>query len=167
MASAGACACREAEKCSKSPGKHPRIDRWPEIATTDPTTIREWWEVWPSANLAVATGAKPGVVVVDVDVGPQKPGDLSIDMLQKEFGSAPKTFAARTGSGGLHLFFRHPGTHVPNGGNVLPGIDVRADGGYVIAAPSSPSRAASYWRQARLFPSDRPRRCRRTGPYGS
>jgi hypothetical protein len=86
--------------------------------------------------VAIRTGAKSGLVVVDVD--PAHGGDDSMAMLEGIHGPMPPGRTIRTGSGGRHLYFRHPGGVVRNdAGRVLgPGIDLRADGGYVIAPPS-------------------------------
>lgn len=97
--------------------KFPPLVRWTVRATTDPATVRQWWERWPDANVGIATGS--GLVVIDLDGG-------SIDL--------PETLTARTPNG-LHLYFRCDYT-VPNRRNWRPGIDVRGDGGYVLAPGS-------------------------------
>jgi hypothetical protein len=57
--------------------------------------------------------------------------------LQRRHGALPPSLAVHTGSGGSHYWFAHPGRHVHNSaGRLGPGIDVRGDGGYVIAPPS-------------------------------
>lgn len=125
--------------CSKpacdSPGKHPVTRDGFKSATRDPDAIRALWgpEPW---NIGIATGAVSGVVVVDSD--PRHGGDLSALNL-------PPTLTARTGSGGLHLFFAHPGGRVPNSASRLaPGVDVRGDGGYVVAPPSNHASGGVY-----------------------
>ena len=69
-----------------------------------------------------------GVLVLDVD-GPEGEAVL------KEHGH-PATPMVRTGSGGLHLYFRHPDREVRTGIRVEPGLDMKASGGYVVAPPS-------------------------------
>jgi len=138
------CSCRRPD-CS-SPGKHPRTARGLLEATTDPEAIVRWWRRWPNANIAVRTGADSGLVVIDVD--PVHGGLTAVAELQRRHGDLPPTPAVRTGSGGHHYWFAYPGVHVPNSaGRLAPGIDVRGDGGYVIAPPSlHPS--GSYWWEA-------------------
>jgi Bifunctional DNA primase/polymerase, N-terminal/AAA domain/Primase C terminal 1 (PriCT-1) len=118
-------------------GKHPRIDDWPSVATRRAPSLEAWWAQWPDANLAVLTGAGSGLWVLDVD--PRKGGDDALAQLARQHGPLPETVEAITGSGGRHLYFRHPGgeVRIPNSaGRLGEGLDVRGDGGYVIAPPS-------------------------------
>ena len=105
-------------------------------ATTDPRIIERWWQRWPSANVGVPTGKKSGVVVLDVDV--DDGGLESLAKLERAGAPAPKTARARTGGGGIHVFFRYPrGTEIRNSAGLLgPGLDVRGEGGYVVVPPS-------------------------------
>jgi hypothetical protein len=105
-------------------------------ATTDPRIIERWWQWWPSANVGVPTGKKSGVVVLDVDV--DDGGLESLAKLERAVTPAPKTTRARTGGGGIHVFFRYPrGTEIRNSAGLLgPGLDVRGEGGYVVVPPS-------------------------------
>ncbi len=128
----GQCSCGNPE-CS-SPGKHPRVKNGVKEATTDQQTIKDWWTRWPDANIAIATGAISGLIVLDVD--PRHDGDDSLQELLNEYGSIPETVEVKTGGGGRHIFFQHPGGKIGNRANLLPGLDIRADGGYVVAAPS-------------------------------
>jgi hypothetical protein len=79
-------------------------------ATTDLETVRAWWQRWPWANIGVATGARSGIVVVDVD---QPGGDESLQLVANELGALPETLQAASGGGGLHLVYEHPGAHLP------------------------------------------------------
>jgi len=135
----GHCACKEGEACEE-PGKHPLV-HWTERASTDPRQLRNWWRWQPRANVAVATGRASGLVVVDID--PQHEGDLTRTALGAAGHSFPPTLTAKTRSDGWHLFYRaQAGRHVANttgslaGVGGTPGIDVRADRGYIIVAPS-------------------------------
>jgi Bifunctional DNA primase/polymerase, N-terminal len=105
-------------------------------ATTDSRVVERWWKRWPSANVGVPTGEKSGVVVLDVDVDDGGPGSLA--KLERAVAPAPKTAWARTGGGGIHVFFRYPrGTEIRNSAGLLgPGLDVRGEGGYVVVPPS-------------------------------
>ncbi len=135
------CSCHQAD-CS-SPGKHPQTRRGLNDATTDPSAIRSWWHRSPHANLGIRTGAASGLVVVDID-----PGHGGLDSMRALVAEAPipKGLRVRTGSGGWHLYFAHPGGNVRNSaGTALgPGVDVRGDGGYVIAPPSRHISGGTY-----------------------
>ncbi|GHJ43306.1 hypothetical protein Cs7R123_06480 [Catellatospora sp. TT07R-123] len=104
-------------------------------ATTDPQRIAAMLRAVPRGLLAIRTGAVSGLVVVDVDHGH---GGMATLRGLVDRGLTPPTRYVRTGSGGLHLYYRHPGIAVPcdQGLRLGPGIDVRADGGYVVAPPS-------------------------------
>ena len=103
-------------------------------ATTDPERIAALIGAVPGGQLAVRTGTDSGLLVIDVDPG--HGGGESLAGLVTE-GLTPPTACVRTGSGGWHLYYRHPGGTVPS--RPMPGragIDVKADGGYVVAPPS-------------------------------
>jgi putative DNA primase/helicase len=114
-------------------GKTPLTDRGFKDATTDPTAIRVWWEKWPSANIAVATGSN-SVIAVDID---GDAGEKSLSALIAQYGPLPETLESRTGRG-RHLFYVASGSTIRNdtGRKLGPGIDVRGAGGYVIMPPS-------------------------------
>ena len=134
MATAGGCSCGRVD-CA-SPAKHPRIAGGLNSATTEDAQLRRWWARWPHANVGVRTGAASGVVVIDID--PDHGGERALGILLAEHGNLPDGRVVRTGSGGRHLWFRHPGGVVRNdaGRRLGPGLDIRGDGGYVIAPPS-------------------------------
>ena len=120
-----------------SPGKHPRVRNGLHAATTDETQVLRWWGRWPNANVGIRTGAEAGLVVVDVD--PPHGGADSLDRLVSTYGRFfDSTRTVRTGGDGWHFYFRHPGGLVRNdtGRRLGRGIDVRGDGGYVLAPPS-------------------------------
>jgi hypothetical protein len=103
-------------------------------ATTDAGIIRGWWERWPHANVGIRTGSESGIVVLDVDVPHGGAGALAA--LENHHGKL-LTATVLTGGGGKHLYFRHPGHAVRNSaGRLAAGLDVRGDGGYVVAPPS-------------------------------
>jgi Bifunctional DNA primase/polymerase, N-terminal/Primase C terminal 1 (PriCT-1) len=129
----GGCSCRR--DCGRGFGKHPRTLHGVSDATTDAGRIRKWWSTWPVANIGIATGAISELFALDVDEATG--GWESLDALQAKYGHLPETPAVLTGSHGVHLYFRHPGQRVPNSaGKLGPGLDVRGDGGFVVAPPS-------------------------------
>lgn len=99
-----------------------------------PAELALWRARWPTANVGIVTGAISGLFVLDID--PDKGGEASLAALEARFGRLPPTLVARTGGGGRHLYFRHPGEPVPCAVGLRPGLDVRGDGGYVVAPPS-------------------------------
>lgn len=113
-------------------------------ASVDPATIEGWWRRWPSANVAIRTGAVSGLAVLDVD--PDHGGDESLDTLLRDHGPLPAGAVVHTGSGGRHVYFAHPGGVVRNdtGRRLGPGLDIRGDGGYVIAPPSCHTSGCTY-----------------------
>jgi Virulence-associated protein E/Bifunctional DNA primase/polymerase, N-terminal len=135
------CACprghpsRDAAGHCGSPGKHPRTPAGVKDATTDAATIARWWSTWPRAHVAIAAGAS-NLLVVDVD--PRNGGDDSLAELEAAHGPLPPTPRQLTGGGGVHVLFRRPDRkHVRGPRHGLGrGVDVKADGGYIIAAPS-------------------------------
>lgn len=103
---------------------------WKNEATTDITTIEKWWNTNPNYNIGIATGE--GVLVVDIDVKHEAKGLESI----KEYGvGLPDTARVKTPSGGYHLYYYIEGDF-KNRVNIYPGIDIRANNGYVVAPPS-------------------------------
>ena len=139
---ASGCTCASPNCTGTKPGKHPRTARGCLDATTDAEQIRAWWSQWPDANVGVATGG--GLVVVDID--PRHGGDEGFDELVERLGKIPDTVEALTGSKGRHIYLTVPqGVEVRNSAGVLaPGVDVRGEGGYVVAAPSSHVSGGSY-----------------------
>ena len=139
------CDCRRT--CGKNAAKHPRTAHGLLDASTDLAIVTRWWETWPSANIGIATGAVSGLVVLDVDV--RANGDASLCTLTDEYGQLPDTATVLTGGGGLHYYFSHPGEIVRNSaGKLGAGLDIRGDGGYVVAPPSV-HRSGSLYEWAR------------------
>jgi putative DNA primase/helicase len=160
LTAAGSCSCGK-PKCADV-AKHPATPHGLKDASTDGAVIRAAWGA-SDYNVAVATGMISGVVVIDIDL---RGGEIAAAR-----ALFPPTRAARTGSGGLHLYYRHPGgAKVPNSTKkVAPGCDVRGDGGYVIAPPSLHRSTGSYtWEDVSVPMADVPEELllvmRRRGP---
>ena len=145
-----ACSCGKPD--CPSPGKHPRTRHGLKDATTDPLVIEQYWKRWPVANIGVRTGqSPPGAGILTLDIDPRHGGDKSLDQLIQEHGEPPKTIEAITGGGGRHFVFAYPPDHggsvMGNRSNLLPGIDVRGDEGYIVVAPSVHASSQLYrWR---------------------
>ena len=100
-------------------------------ATRDAEVIAGWFDAKPACNVGVACGPEYGLAVVDVDV---KNGARGMETLRGLEIAVP-TLTAGTPSGGLHLYFKHPGGKLPA---TLDGIDIKgADGGGYVLAPDS------------------------------
>jgi Protein of unknown function (DUF3987)/Bifunctional DNA primase/polymerase, N-terminal/Primase C terminal 1 (PriCT-1) len=126
----GRCTCGKVD--CEHPGKHPRTAHGHKDATTDTHKIEAWWQEWPSANIAIPTGAVSGLFVLDID--PRNGGNESLEHLVAEHGPLPDTAEQMTGGGGRHIVLRHPGIAVPK--TLAQGIDLKGDGGYIVVAPS-------------------------------
>jgi hypothetical protein len=119
-----------------------------------PPEVSEWYRRWPDANVAIVTGALSGLVVLDID--PHHGGDQSLKALEGGHGTLPSTLEASTGRGGRHIYFQYPGGTMPNRVGIEPGVDLRGDGGYVVAPPSlHPSGGRYAWKPGRR-PDDVP-----------
>lgn len=136
----GFCTCRptkirpKAGKECPSPGKHPRIKtgRAFEAATTDEAQIRQWWGKWPQANIGIATGQKSRLCVVDAD---SAEGVKLLHAIAEPHGGLPETLISRTGRDGIgfHWWFA---CEAPSPSNSGQGLDIRGDGGNLVAPPS-------------------------------
>jgi hypothetical protein len=116
-------------------GKHPLV-RWQAFQEKMPTEdeVRAWYVRWPDAGVGIVTGTASGIAVLDVDPG--HGGAASLGELEREHGPLPRTIEAVTGGGGRHVYFAHPEGELRNRTGLAPGIDLRADGGLVVAPPS-------------------------------
>lgn len=142
----GTCTCQNwREKNGKgpcrTPGKHPRFPKWQERATCDPHEVEKFWSDFKGSNVGVATGAVSGVFVLDID--PKNGGEESIETFLMKYGRID-TLQSITGSGGKHFYFAYPGTTVKSNVALLRGLDIRGDGGLVVAPPSMHASDARY-----------------------
>lgn len=154
------CSCKKRGKCGKRTAKHPVTKNGLKDATTDLRKINAWWDEDTSFNVAVATGAESGIFVLDIDVSDTKHGDDTLEALEEKHGKLPDTVEVITGSGGRHLYFKHPGNirikSSVEDEELGKGIDVRGDGGYVLAPPSMHMSGRSYGYEASSRPTDVP-----------
>jgi putative DNA primase/helicase len=133
----GALWCSCGDRACTSPAKHPVARLVPHgllDASAEPAAIERWWGSGQRHNIAISCGAS-GIVALDVD--PRHQGDSTLARLEETFGPLPPTWRVLSGGGGVHHYFRHPGPKVMNStSRVGAGLDVRADGGYVVAPGS-------------------------------
>jgi len=119
--------------------KKPLIN-WKDFQTVLPTEndLASWWKKWPEARVGIVTGVVSGIVVVDVD--PKNNGST------RSLG-LPATLVSNTGGGGWHYFYKHPGKDflIENAtGWPCLGVDIRGDGGFVVAPPSVHASGKAY-----------------------
>ena len=109
--------------------------KWREYQRRQPTQdeLAGWALQFPDMQLAIVTGAISGLVVVDVEAG----GDHT---------QFPDTLMAKTGGGGYHLYYKHPGHPVKTDAKQVGElVDIRGDGGYVVVAPSISTKGEYEW----------------------
>ncbi len=166
----GRCTCRKPD-CG-SAGKHPLTPHGKDDATAATTRITEWWDRWPWANVGIRPPA--GAIVLDVD--PRNGGAVALLDLTRQHGQLPRTLTARTGSGGLHIWLAYAGR---TRGQLCRGVDVKSNGGYVVAPPSLhasgqryewvtelPTVPAPHWVRRELDPPRPPLSVPRSVPGG-
>ncbi len=130
----------QATRCScgrpdcKQVGKHPATPHGLKDATLDAEQIKAWWTKNPMWNIGIATGEVSNLVVIDVDTH-EADGMDTWAKLEAKYGEF-QTRIARTGGNGRHVLTTHPGARIGNRAAALSGIDVRGDGGYIIAPGS-------------------------------
>jgi len=130
----GGCSCDKGVSC-EHPGKHPHLRHGLTDASTDPRRIDMWWTRWPEASVGLRTG-----VVMDVaDVDSAEGWHGLYHLLSGEPPAGPRV---RTGGGGWHFWFRPLG--FGNRVGLLPGLDWRGVGGYVVAPPSRHASGGDY-----------------------
>jgi hypothetical protein len=146
----GKCTCGKSD-CPNQ-GKHPIPMHGLNESSIEPERIYQWWGQTPYANVGVRCGAVSNLVVVDID--PRNGGDDSWSDLIEQHGQIPHTIEALTGGGGRHIYFQHPGVKVKSVKNALGrGLDIKADGGYVVASPSLHASGNRYLWEPSCLPS--------------
>jgi hypothetical protein len=130
----GSCSCGRT-RCDR-PGKHPRLRHGLTEASLDPRRIEMWWARWPEANVGLRTGVAMDVADVDSAAGWHGLRHLL-------GGAVPGGPQVRTGGGGWHFWFRTLG--YGNRVGLLPGVDWRGVGGYVLAPPSRHAAGTTYY----------------------
>jgi hypothetical protein len=96
--------------------------------------VEDWWAKWPDANIGIITGEVTDLVVIDAD------GQEGIESIQRY---APELKPFTESPHGLHYWFKyHPG--LVNKARLIDGIDIRTDGGYIIAPPGRNENGGTY-----------------------
>jgi Bifunctional DNA primase/polymerase, N-terminal len=110
--------------------------------TRNAAEIRADFTRWPDAGIGIPTGAVNGIIVVETDTvaGHGIDGSNSLAQLETKHGALPDTLQAISPSGSVHRYFKHPGASIKiisSASELGAGIDVRGDGGMVIAPPTA------------------------------
>lgn len=127
---------------ARASDKRPHVKDWPNVATTDAEQLARWWRKWPDAMPALPTGESSGVAVLDIDMKDGKDGMATL----RGLGFDPDSLSPamiETPSGGRHIYFRHVEGLGSSAGSIGPGVDVRANGGFVVA-PGAISGKGAY-----------------------
>jgi hypothetical protein len=116
------------------PGTKLPKGKWQDDATSDLGMIGAWWRGSPESNIGIATGSRSGILVLDLD---NKPDANGADSIKAAGITLPRTKVVRTPSGGYHVYMAYPeGSGITIGTGLLPGVDWRGDGGYVVGPGS-------------------------------
>lgn len=115
-------------------------------AKKDIGALRAWWKKYPDAAIGIATGSISKLIVIDEDRDFDKglDGYESVKLWQDENGPLPDTVQSITGRGGYHLYYYYDGKDIKNRAGILEGVDVRGEGGYIIAPPSKHPNGTNY-----------------------
>ena len=119
----------------RSQDKRPLV-AWEPLQSSHPSAeqVADWFGRWPDANIGIVTGEISNLIVLDID--PKHGGDASLDRLERQFGQLPATIEVTTGGGGHHFYFAHHGGLIRSRTGLAQGVDLRGDGGYIVAPPS-------------------------------
>lgn len=135
----------------KERGKEPATNNGFKDATTEERQIRFWWKKNPNYNVGIATGQRSGgLLAVDMDVDKDLGKDgyrAFTDWCERNLLVLPDSWLSITGRGGYHLFYKSAET-ISSKQDWLKDVDIRADGGYVVAPPSVHPNGRRYeWEQ--------------------
>lgn len=148
-----ACTCKAHAECSQ-PAKHPLTPNGSHDQSCHEPTIRAWFHKWSYANVAIVTGQVSRIMVLDVDNG-KGGGDSLVEFVQAN-DTLPDTWTVTTGGLGEHLYYKIPdGVAIPNSVSKLgTGLDVRGEGGFVLAPPSLHKSGRRYTWDLQYGPTD-------------
>lgn len=120
--------------------KQPRDKGWQQQATSDVAQVEKWRS--ENINLGIACGAESDVFVLDIDVKKAN-GYETLRQLEEKHEPLPNTHTVRTPTKGGHKYFKHPhAARLKNAVEFLPGLDIRTEGGLVIAAGGRTEKGA-------------------------
>lgn len=115
-------------------GKRPAMGKWQDKATTDEAQIEYWDNQFHGPNWGLATG-QSGILIIDID-NHGEDGLANLKKWVEENGKFPFTKVVKTPNSGYHLYYKNSDECLKNRAGIIPGIDIRANGGLVVAPPS-------------------------------
>lgn len=157
----GACGC--GTLTCQTPGKHPigqLVPRGLHNASKFAAQIESWWNAWPDANIGIRTGHASNLIVVDLDERALDGREGSVTwrrLLATHANSINvETVEALTGGGGRHIYFTPPDDVQLAGlkDTLGPGLEIKAENGYVVAPPSSHVSGREYMWESSSHPED-------------
>ena len=146
----GICTCREGARCG-SPGKHPRTRHGLIDGTTDPDQIKQLWKKWPRSNIGIVTGEESRIAVLDID--PRHGGDSTLADLVAQHEPLPVTVQCQSGGGGSHHYFKYQ-SGIRNTTGQKTGLDVKSQGGMIMAPPSHHVSGSQYSWEPGMAPGE-------------
>lgn len=118
-------------------GKQPLTPNGFHDATSNARTVHAWWQRHPEANIGLPTGARTGVLVVDIDMHSGGNGFDAFERARTQGIADAWGWLVRTPSGGIHAYFPNDISVEQRSWQVPSAhIDFRGDGGYAISPPS-------------------------------
>lgn len=119
-------------------------EKW-NIERVTEDQVKEWWKSFPDANPAIVTGKLSGIVVIDIDA-PEGMKEF-LDFMDGDF-NPDEIPTVKTPRGGYHYYYKYPeelSQEVRNTTNLFTKVDVRGQGGYVLAPPSAGPNGCYEW----------------------
>lgn len=127
------CTCGNPD-CGRNTGKHPFTKNGLNDAVANIVEVASLFQYRADLNIAIRTGSVSGIFVLDVDF--RASGAESIEAMETTYERLPKSIIMATGNG-FHVYFNYPAdSKVPTRVKLMPGVDIKSDGGYVVAPPS-------------------------------
>lgn len=99
--------------------------------------ITGWFAQYPDAMVGIVTGKVSGIIVIDCD------SEKAYQNIQQSLPDTLETWVARSPRG-YHIYFKYPEKDVSNSASIIENVDVRGEGGYIIASPSIRSDGNKY-----------------------
>lgn len=131
--------------------KRPHVSEWQKLASVTRKQAQNWHDQWPDMSIGLPCGPN-GLFVIDLDLPKaedERGGQAEFEELcgPHAYKWQTATLCARTGSGGIHLFYKMPANHSLRNSTrkLAPCIDTRGEGGFVIIAPSRSHKGAYSW----------------------
>jgi hypothetical protein len=129
-------------------------ERWARFQTlpADHAQIMAWFAENPTFGVGLIQGGRSATIVLDFDAAS---GGLET-LAELDARGLPQSVRQFTPGGGVHVVLLHPGRYVPTRKSVRPGMDVRGDGGFIVATPSVHANGREYAWDVDAHPEETP-----------